>query len=165
MGSQGVSVGWSNLSPKAKAQARKKLAIEPEPVTKGLTVGRGLAPPKPPPPAAIDPRLRDDDALELSLWRQIRMACLPLPIRQLMFAKPRRFRADFAWPDRMLMVEVNGGEWVNGGHNRGGSYTADCRRLCEAVSLGWRVMLVTGEMVEDGTALRFIEEVLKGEQK
>jgi len=63
------------------------------------------------------------------LWFQItRGTALPPPVRQFRFNPARRSKADFAWvPDR-LIVEVDGGTWVRGRHNRGAGYTADRER-------------------------------------
>jgi very-short-patch-repair endonuclease len=36
---------------------------------------------------------------------------LPEPIKEHMFAKPRRFRIDFAWPAVKLAVEIDGGTY------------------------------------------------------
>lgn len=36
---------------------------------------------------------------------------IPEPTKEHMFAKPRRFRIDFAWPDVRLAVEIDGGTY------------------------------------------------------
>lgn len=65
----------------------------------------------------------------------------------------RRWRFDFAWPGRMLAVEVEGGQWVNGRHQRGKGYEDDCEKYNTAALMGWRVLRFTGDMVKDGRAL------------
>lgn len=55
---------------------------------------------------------------EERLARLIEIHGLPKPERQYRFAMPlREYRADFAWPDHALLVEVDGGAFVG----RGGS--------------------------------------------
>lgn len=76
------------------------------------------------------------------------------------FAPPRRWRFDFAFPDEMLAVEVEGGTWVQGRHSRGSAFTADCIKYAEAMILGWRVLRVTGDMVSDGTAVELVRRAL-----
>jgi hypothetical protein len=91
---------------------------------------------------------------------QLRAARMPAPIAEYVFARPRRWRFDEAWPDRMLAVEVEGGTWVNGRHSRGSGMRKDCEKYNAAVLLGWRVLRVTGDMVRDGSALATIEQAL-----
>ena len=99
-------------------------------------------------------------ALEDTLARQIRLLGLPEPVRELRFHDTRRWRFDFAWPDQMLAVEVEGGVWSRGRHVRGQGFTRDCEKLNAAALLGWRVLRIPGEWVEDGTALALVEEAL-----
>lgn len=99
--------------------------------------------------------------LEEQLYFQIKACRLPLPERQYRFIPGRRYTADFAWLGPMLIVEVQGGSYVFGRHNRPQGFEADCERTCIAMSLGWRIMPVTGKMVKDGRALKYLEGMLK----
>lgn len=98
--------------------------------------------------------------LEETLAWQVKATGLPEPVRELRFAPGRRFRADFAWPHAMLLVEVDGGTWVAGRHNRGAGIEADAEKQSIAAVLGWRVIRVTAIQVDDGRALRWIEMAL-----
>ena len=98
--------------------------------------------------------------LEDLLAQHIQYAGLPTPEREYRFAPPRRYRADFAYPDRMLLIEVEGGVWVRGAHTRGGHYNSDCEKYNLAAKLGYRVLRFTSNMIKDGSALMTIEEVL-----
>lgn len=101
--------------------------------------------------------------LEETLSFHIRAAKLPLPERELRFHPPRKWRMDFAWPDHMLAVEVDGGTWNGGRHTRGKGFEADCEKMNTAVLDGWRVLRVTGAMVRDGRALRLVEAAFEME--
>jgi len=81
---------------------------------------------------------------------------LPEPNREWRFHPVRRWRFDFAWPDRMVAVECEGGTWSGGRHVRGGGFEADCWKYNAAAVLGWKVLRVTGGML-DGDALGFLE--------
>lgn len=83
--------------------------------------------------------------------------------REYVFAPPRKFRFDFAFLHAMLAVEVEGGSWVNGAHNRGGHFESDCDKYNLAVAFGWRVLRFTGKHIKDGSALTLIETVLNRE--
>ena len=83
---------------------------------------------------------------------------IPEPEREYQFAPPRRWRFDFAFPGLMLAIEVEGGTWVSGRHNRGLGFERDCIKYNKATLLGWRVLRFTRGMIDDGTALEHLEE-------
>lgn len=97
--------------------------------------------------------------LEDELARQLDEAGLKY-VRQFKFHDKRRWKADFAFPDEMVLVEVQGGTWSGGRHTRGGGFHADRERCNEAQIAGWLVLEVTAGMVKDGDALEFINRAL-----
>ena len=103
--------------------------------------------------------------LEELLFSQIQLVGLPTPEREYRFAPPRRYRADFAYPDKLLLIEVEGGVWTQGRHSRGAGFTEDCSKYNLAATMGFRVLRFTGDMIKSGMAIRTIEEVLKGENQ
>lgn len=100
----------------------------------------------------------------LSLDHQVRLVGLPEPVKELMFAPPRRWRFDLAWEAKKLAVEIEGGVFMAGGsrHSRGRGFENDCEKYAEALIRGWRVLRVTTDMVRDGRALGYIERFWKG---
>jgi len=102
-------------------------------------------------------------APEEQLALHIKATGLPAPVREFYFAKPRRFRADFAWPDRKILAEVEGGTWSGGRHVRGKGYESDCEKYSIAAMLGYRVLRFTTAMVRDGRAIGFLTATIKGE--
>lgn len=105
-------------------------------------------------------RVTDRDKYEGLMLRQIKRAGLPEPVREYRFSPPRRWRFDFAWPDLMIALEVEGGTWANGRHNRGSGYRKDCEKYNTAALMGWKVLRVTGDMVKDKSAIEFVVEAL-----
>jgi hypothetical protein len=85
---------------------------------------------------------------------------LPVPVREFQFAPARRFRADFAWPSRMILCEVEGGVWTGGRHVSGDGYTRDAVKYNTGGLLGYRVFRVTPEHIESGYAIELLREVL-----
>ncbi len=96
------------------------------------------------------------DAVPDALDTLLLAAGLPLPVREYRFAPPRRWRFDFAWPDRGLALEIEGGVWTGGRHVRGRGYERDCEKYAEAALRGWRVLRVTPGMVRDGRAVALL---------
>lgn len=98
--------------------------------------------------------------LEQSLKAQITRLQLPEPTLEYRFHPERRWRFDFAWPEYMLAVEVEGGTWTNGRHSRGSGFADDAEKYNEAVMLGWRVLRFTADQVRSGTAVKTIERAV-----
>lgn len=100
-------------------------------------------------------------ALEDALAFQIRVAGLPAPEREVQLVPERRFRWDFVWREpKPLVVEVDGGTWVNGGHNRGKQIASDAEKSALAAILGYRFFRVTGDQVHSGAALDWLIRAL-----
>lgn len=100
------------------------------------------------------------DELEDAMAQQLRVAGVAEPTRQHEFHPTRGWLFDFAWPSRLVALEVEGGTWNGGRHVTGGGFERDCEKYGEAAVLGWLVIRVTGSMVKDGRALTLIERVL-----
>jgi len=97
--------------------------------------------------------------LEHEFQLQLELANIKDYEREYKFLDHRRFRFDFAWPSETykLAVEVEGGTWTNGRHNRGTGFQKDCEKYNEAVLGGWHVLRVTRDHVKNGQALMWVE--------
>jgi hypothetical protein len=82
------------------------------------------------------------------------------PVAEYRFHPSRKWRFDFAFPDRMAAVEVEGGVWTGGRHTRGSGYIADCEKYNNAAALGWFVFRFDGDAVKSGEAIKFMLGVL-----
>lgn len=70
------------------------------------------------------------------------------PVTQHRFDESRKWRFDFAWPSCMLAVEINGGDRINGRHNRTEGQDADNEKANTATIEGWRVLRFTGSLLD-----------------
>jgi len=100
-------------------------------------------------------------ALEATFALQLASLHAPGAHREYRFNDARRWRFDFAWPERMLAVEIEGGTWMRGRHTNGAGYRADCEKYNTATLAGWKVLRYTADSVNDWTAARQVAEVLK----
>lgn len=98
--------------------------------------------------------------LEASMLLHIRVNGLPEPLREYRFHPKRRWRFDMAWPDDRVALEVEGGVYTGGRHTRGRGFQEDCVKYNEAALLGWTVLRVTGEQIDDGSALDWLRRAL-----
>lgn len=96
-----------------------------------------------------------------TLLLHLRAVGLPLPVREYRALPDRRFRCDLAWPDRTLAVEVDGGELMQGRHNRAAGMRDDCIKQNLLVLAGWRCLRFVGSQVKDGSALAVVTEALR----
>jgi very-short-patch-repair endonuclease len=114
---------------------------------------------------------RPETALELALHLHMRALRLPEPEWGYRWHPVRRWRADAAWPERRLLLEVEGGvtpfrdkrtgELRQGRHTSILGYEGDCLKYSEAAICGWRLIRVTRRMVDDGRAVALVERALR----
>ncbi len=69
-----------------------------------------------------------------------RAAGLPEPVPEYRWHPVRKFRADYAFPLHRVLIEIDGGLWVNGGHSRGAARMHDMAKDRAATLLGWRTL-------------------------
>ena len=84
----------------------------------------------------MKPPSRLEGRFEL-LWRALGGPALEKEYR---FHPVRKWRADFAHLQSRTLIEIEGGIYVNGRHNRGAGFAADLEKYLEAALAGWRVV-------------------------
>lgn len=86
---------------------------------------------------------------------------IPTPVYEYRFHPVRKWRFDLAWIARKVALEVQGGIFIKGRHNRGGALLKEWEKLNTAAILGWRILycqpmdLCTEDMV------KIIKEAIK----
>jgi len=92
--------------------------------------------------------------------------------REHKFHPTRQWRFDFAIPEKMLAIEVEGitfygknknGSMKLGRHQTGKGIEGDLEKYDEAMRLGWNVYRCSQSMVKKGIALQTIEILLSQE--
>lgn len=79
------------------------------------------------------------------------------PEREFVFCEGRKWRFDFAFPESMVAIEIEGGTMFGKSrHTAGIGYEADCVKYNTAVGLGWRVYRFTTAMVKRGEAINLM---------
>lgn len=76
--------------------------------------------------------------------------------REYKFHPERKWRFDFAIPERKIAVEIEGGIWVQGRHNSGAGMEKDMEKYNAAVDLGWKLYRFSSGHVKSGYAIETI---------
>lgn len=106
-------------------------------------------------------RIVERSQLELLFESQLRMCDIRGYVTEHRFHPVRKWRFDFAWLDKSIAVEIEGGTWSGGRHTRGSGFETDCEKYNEAAAIGWTVFRFTGKMVKSGNAIQLLREVMK----
>lgn len=84
------------------------------------------------------------------------------PVREHRFCE-RKWRFDFAWTDKKIAVEVEGGtNFGKSRHSKGEGFERDAAKYNRAAREGWIVLRYSTRMVMDGRAIDEVLEVLNG---
>lgn len=81
-----------------------------------------------------------------TIWRQLDGPDL---ISEYRFHPTRKWRIDYALPEISFGIEIEGGLWGQGRHNRAQGYTNDCEKYNAATAAGWRIYRITSLMFDD----------------
>ena len=118
-------------------------------------------------------------ALESLLAAQLHFIKAPVPVREYRFAaehvglgpgikkrlaeaRLQDWRFDFAWPEYMFAVEVEGVTVQGGRHQRIGGFKDDIEKYHSALAMGWVVYRTTDFLIKSGATLALIEKRLQG---
>ncbi len=87
---------------------------------------------------------------------------LPVPIFEHRFHDTRRWRFDLLF-EGVVAVEICGGVWKQGHHSRGQDQLDDWEKWNTAQMLGYLVLLVSPQQIEDGSAFVLVQRALSGD--
>ncbi len=152
---------WQGRAPLADVQARNApvnqlTAAQSRKALSALRKGarpRARKAKEPREPKAVPPRFA----------AMLTAAALPLPVTEHRFHPTRLWRFDYAWPSARVALEVDGGIWVNGGHNRGAQMLKTWEKENTAAAFyGWRILRCEPKGLCSAEMLAFIEGALLG---
>lgn len=76
-------------------------------------------------------------AIVTAYYRTMRV---PDPTYEYRFDPVRKWRFDLCWPEQKLALEVQGGIFAKGRHNRGAAMLKEWEKLNTAAAQGWRIL-------------------------
>lgn len=83
----------------------------------------------------------------LNRWKVLSIHPNIEPTHDFRFHDKRKWRFDFAFPEALVAVELEGAVYSRGRHTRGAGYEKDCEKYNAAQLLGWRVLRYTRGML------------------
>lgn len=131
-----------------------------------LQIARQLAQAKRPttisrePDPAPEPKIKREFERAEVFLRALEVRGLPRPEREWKFEVKRRWRFDYAWPQQMIALEVEGGVWTGGRHTRGAGFLKDVEKYNRAAVLGWRLLRVTPDKLVSFGTFEMLREIL-----
>lgn len=122
-----------------------------------------------PPVVRRTPRVRRPDVAREAMAFQCRCLKLPEPVAEFRFHETRKWKFDLAWPDQKVALEqegivypkATGDHRLSGRHVSVSGFKGDIEKYGEAFRLGWRVLRCLPAQVTDGTAMLWLEPVLR----
>ncbi len=97
--------------------------------------------------------MKDIDLRQTVLEGLIKDICRVLGVEaeyEYRFHPVRKWRFDVAFPEAMVAVEIEGGVWSYGRHNRAATFLRDMEKYNEATMAGWSILRYTWKDVESG---------------
>lgn len=76
------------------------------------------------------------------------------------FHSSRKWRFDYAIPEKKIAIECEGGIWTRGRHTRGKGYKADMEKYNAAVELGWKLLRFTPDELLTSKSLEKLEIIM-----
>lgn len=93
--------------------------------------------------------------LEKQVEFDMRALGVPAWEREYKFCPTRKWRLDFAWPDRKLALEVEGK-----GHEKWNRYHSDMEKYNAAALDGWTLLRVSWLMIKEGRHIQVLEAIV-----
>lgn len=82
-------------------------------------------------------------------------------VREYKFHEKRKWRFDYAIIEHKIAVEVEGGVWEYGRHNRASGFLKDMEKYNEAAALGWKVIRITPQQMLTSYTIDLIDRTIK----
>jgi hypothetical protein len=86
---------------------------------------------------------------------------VPEPVTEFVFHPIRKWRFDYAWPAFKIALEVDGGSFIQGRHNRGGGFRDDIEKANAAVCLGWGILRALPEQLLKADTVEMVKRAMR----
>lgn len=122
---------------------------------------KGIAPTKTSRKKGVKRANSKGDVFTFLLHQRLGVEC----VREYRFHPTRQWRFDYAIPDLRIAIEIDGGIWINGRHNRASGYIGDMEKFNAAATLGWVVLKFTPQEQYRQKTLELITQTIANKLK
>lgn len=122
---------------------------------------KGIAPTKTSRKKGVKRANSKGDVFTFLLHQRLGVEC----VREYRFHPTRQWRFDYAIPDLRIAIEIDGGIWINGRHNRASGYIGDMEKFNAAATLGWVVLKFTPQEQYRQKTLELITQTIANKVK
>lgn len=122
---------------------------------------KGIAPTKTSRKKGVKRANSKGDVFTFLLHQRLGIEC----VREYRFHPTRQWRFDYAIPDLRIAIEIDGGIWINGRHNRASGYLGDMEKFNAAATLGWVVLKFTPQEQYCQKTLELITQTIANKVK
>lgn len=77
------------------------------------------------------------------------------------FHPVRRWRIDYALPEKKIAIEIDGGVWTNGRHTRGAGFKKDMEKTNALAADGWLLLRFTPSELNTVYPFDIIKQAIK----
>lgn len=81
--------------------------------------------------------------------------------KEVKFHPVRRWKFDYAILVAKIAIEVEGGAWTLGRHNRPKGFIADMKKYNAAAVLGWRILRFTPQQLMTFETIETLKQIIK----
>ncbi len=81
------------------------------------------------------------------------------------FDRKRKWRFDVAFPAVKVAIEIEGGVWNYGRHNRAAGFLKDLEKYNSAAEQGWRILRYTWDEIEKASIYEQIVSTIENREK
>lgn len=83
-------------------------------------------------------------------------------VREFRFHPVRKWRFDYAVPERKVALEVEGGVWTGGRHTSSQGFLGDIEKYNTATVMGWKVLRTTPKALYTRATLTMLADACSG---
>ena len=98
---------------------------------------------------------------KIRFFALLKLYNIEIPTPEYKFHTTRKWRFDYCWINKKIVLEVEGGVWTNGRHTRGSGFIKDMEKYNNAALLGYRIIKCTPTTLMGKENIKLIENILK----
>lgn len=105
-------------------------------------------------------RKEQKDFIQETFLQLLDQVNIERPVPEYLFHEQRKWRFDYCWPEQKIVLEVEGGIFIQGRHSRGAGMKEDFDKYNEAAIYGYRIVKVIPTELCSFTTISLLRRIL-----